>query len=76
MLNEAKIAHEAGEMKSKAFNEMERDCTEKLDELDEEYRGMRDKLISLGADEIVWEEFESGQELVQRALGRLNIETT
>ncbi len=55
MLNEAKIAHEAGEMKSKAFNEMERDCTEKLDELDEEYRGMRDKLISLESGMVISE---------------------
>ncbi len=44
MLNEAKIAHEAGEMKEKAVREMERDCENKLDELDLEYREMKDKL--------------------------------
>jgi CPA2 family monovalent cation:H+ antiporter-2 len=38
------------------------------------YMSDRDKLASLGADEIVWEEFESGQELAERALSRLNIQ--
>lgn len=38
------------------------------------YMSDRDKLASLGADEIVWEEFESGQELVARSLSRLNIQ--
>ncbi len=55
MLNEAKIAHEAGEMKQKAFNEMERDCTEKLDELDAEYRDMKDKLNALTSGTVISE---------------------
>lgn len=37
------------------------------------YMSDRDKLASLGADEIVWEEFESGQKLAERALSRLSI---
>lgn len=55
MLNEAKIQHEAGEMKSKAFNTMEAECTEKLDELDEEYRSFRDKLTSLESGMVISE---------------------
>ena len=38
------------------------------------YMSDRDKLTSLGADDIVWEEFESGQELAKRVLNRLNIQ--
>lgn len=38
------------------------------------YMSDRDKLLSLGADDIVWEEFEAGQVLVKRALGRLQIQ--
>lgn len=38
------------------------------------YMSDRDKLISLGADDIVWEEYEAGQELAKRALVRLNIQ--
>lgn len=38
------------------------------------YMSDRDKLISLGADDIVWEEYEAGQELAKRALDRLNIQ--
>jgi hypothetical protein len=37
------------------------------------YMSDRDKLASLGADEVVWEEYESGQELARRAMNRLNI---
>jgi CPA2 family monovalent cation:H+ antiporter-2 len=37
------------------------------------YMNDRDKLLNLGADDIVWEEFEAGQELARRALDRLNI---
>jgi CPA2 family monovalent cation:H+ antiporter-2 len=36
------------------------------------YMSDRDRLLALGADDIVWEEFESGQELARRALDRLN----
>lgn len=35
------------------------------------YMSDRDRLLALGADDIVWEEFESGQELARRALDRL-----
>jgi monovalent cation:H+ antiporter-2, CPA2 family len=38
------------------------------------YMSDRDKLSSLGADEIVWEEQESGEELARRALRRLNVQ--
>jgi CPA2 family monovalent cation:H+ antiporter-2 len=38
------------------------------------YMSDRDKLLSLGADDIVWEEYEAGQELTRRALDRLNIQ--
>jgi CPA2 family monovalent cation:H+ antiporter-2 len=38
------------------------------------YMNDRDKLLNLGADDIVWEEFEAGQELARRALDRLNIQ--
>jgi len=55
MLNEAKIAHEAGEMKEKAVREMENDCTKRLDELDEEYTGLRDKLKSLEVGMVISE---------------------
>lgn len=55
MLNEAKIAHEAGEMKEKAVREMERDCESKMDELDEEYRDMRDKLQALTSGTVISE---------------------
>ena len=55
MLNEAKIAHEAGEMKEKAVREMERDCEAKLEELDEEYREMRDKLVGLVGGNVISE---------------------
>ncbi len=55
MLNEAKIAHEAGEMKEKAVREMERSCEEKMDELDEEYREMRDKLNALTSGTVISE---------------------
>lgn len=40
------------------------------------YMQDRDKLLNLGADDIVWEEFEAGQELARRALDRLNIQAT
>lgn len=55
MLNEAKIAHEAGEMKEKAVREMERDCENKLEELDAEYRDMRDKLQALASGTVISE---------------------
>ncbi len=55
MLNEARIQHEAGEMKLKALNEMERDCENKLEELDTEYRDMSDKLESLTAGTVISE---------------------
>lgn len=35
------------------------------------YMSDRDRLLALGADDIVWEEFESGQELARRALDRM-----
>jgi monovalent cation:H+ antiporter-2, CPA2 family len=38
------------------------------------YMNDRDKLLNLGADDIVWEEYEAGQELARRALDRLNIQ--
>lgn len=37
------------------------------------YMSDRDKLLSLGADEIVWEEQEAGNELARLSLTRLNI---
>lgn len=37
------------------------------------YMSDRDELLALGADDIVWEEFESGQELTRRVLSRLKI---
>lgn len=37
------------------------------------YMSDRDKLLALGADDVVWEEFEAGQELARRSLDRLNI---
>lgn len=55
MINESKIAHAAGEMKEKAVHEMERDCEAKLDELDVEYRGMRDKLQGLISGTVISE---------------------
>ncbi len=36
------------------------------------YNSDRKKLISLGATDVVWEEFESGQELARRILSRLH----
>lgn len=36
------------------------------------YNSDREKLISLGATDVVWEEFESGQELARRILSRLH----
>jgi CPA2 family monovalent cation:H+ antiporter-2 len=35
------------------------------------YMSDRDRLLALGADDIVWEEFEAGQELARRALDRM-----
>lgn len=40
------------------------------------YMSDRDKLLSLGADDIVWEEQEAGEELARRALLRMNISST
>lgn len=40
------------------------------------YMSDRDKLLSLGADDIVWEEYEAGLELTRRAMDRLNIQET
>jgi CPA2 family monovalent cation:H+ antiporter-2 len=37
------------------------------------YMNDRDKLLGMGADDVVWEEFEAGQELARRALDRLDI---
>jgi monovalent cation:H+ antiporter-2, CPA2 family len=37
------------------------------------YMSDRDKLKTLGADELVWEEFEAGKELTRMALDRLNL---
>ncbi len=34
----------------------------------------RDKLLELGADEVIWEEQEAGEKLAQRAIGRMNIQ--
>ena len=39
------------------------------------YMSDRDRLLALGADDIVWEEFESGQELARRALDRMAVVT-
>ncbi|NUM88415.1 MAG: cation:proton antiporter [Bdellovibrionales bacterium] len=38
------------------------------------YMSDRDKLLGLGADDIVWEEYEAGRELVSRARERLGIQ--
>lgn len=38
------------------------------------YMSDRDKLLGLGADDIVWEEYEAGRELVSRARNRLGIQ--
>jgi len=38
------------------------------------YMNDRDKLLGMGADDVVWEEFEAGQELARRALDRLDIQ--
>lgn len=38
------------------------------------YMSDRDHLLSLGADDVVWEEYEAGVELSKRALERLNIQ--
>jgi CPA2 family monovalent cation:H+ antiporter-2 len=37
------------------------------------YMSDRDKLLSLGADDVVWEEYEAGRELIHRAEERLNL---
>ncbi|MGZ3662691.1 MAG: NAD-binding protein, partial [Bdellovibrionota bacterium] len=37
------------------------------------YQSDRDSLVALGADEVVWEEQEAGEELANRALSRLEI---
>lgn len=87
MLNEAKIAHEAGEMKEKAVREMENDCTKRLDELDEEYAGLRDKLKSLEVGMVISElDYRSlhekfpqvfqggtGAESIRKLLDRINL---
>jgi DNA-directed RNA polymerase subunit beta' len=79
MLNEAKIAHEAGEM--------ENDCTKRLDELDEEYAGLRDKLKSLEVGMVISElDYRSlhekfpqvfqggtGAESIRKLLDRINL---
>lgn len=38
------------------------------------YNSDREKLISLGATDVVWEEYESGQELARRILSRLHFQ--
>ena len=38
------------------------------------YMSDRDQLMQLGADDVVWEEYEAGVELSKRALERLNIQ--
>ncbi len=38
------------------------------------YNSDREKMISLGATDVVWEEFESGQELARRILSRLHFQ--
>jgi DNA-directed RNA polymerase subunit beta' len=55
MINESRIAHEAGEMKEKAVREMEKDCEMKLDELDAEYREIREKLQTLTSGTVISE---------------------
>ncbi len=35
------------------------------------YMSDRDKLLALGADDVVWEEYEAGQELARKALERI-----
>jgi len=37
------------------------------------YMSDRDKLLALGADDIVWEEYEAGQEMARRVMGRLSL---
>lgn len=37
------------------------------------YMSDRDKLLSLGADDVVWEEYEAGQELARRVMSRMAI---
>ncbi len=39
------------------------------------YMTDRDKLLALGADDVVWEEYEAGRELIHRAEERLNLVT-
>jgi len=55
MLNEAKLQHEAGEMKEKAVRELESNCIKHLEELDEEYTGIRDKIKSLEVGMVISE---------------------
>jgi DNA-directed RNA polymerase subunit beta' len=87
MLNESKLQHEAGEMKEKAVRELENDCTKRLDELDEEYTGLRDKLKSLEVGMVISElDFRSlhekfpqvfqggtGAESIRKLLDRINL---
>jgi CPA2 family monovalent cation:H+ antiporter-2 len=40
------------------------------------YMSDRDSLVNLGADEVVWEEQEAGEELANRALKRMDISPT
>ncbi len=87
MINEAKLQQEAGEMKEKAVREMETDCAKKLEELDEEYTGLRDKLKSIEVGQVISElDYRSlhekfpqvfqggtGAESIRKLLDRINL---
>lgn len=87
MINESRLAFEAGEMKEKAVREMEKDCETKLDELDLEYREIKDKLQNLTSGTVISEldyrllldrfpqvfEGGTGAEAVRKLLDRINL---
>lgn len=55
MINESKIELEAGEIKEKAFRELEASCSARLDELDGEYKSLKSKLEELEVGMIIGE---------------------
>lgn len=54
-INEAKIQLEAGELKEKAFTQLENDWSKRIDDLDEEYKEIRTKIDALQVGEIIGE---------------------
>lgn len=54
-LNDAKIKHEAGEMKEKEFKSVEALLLKKIDDLTAEFEELRSKLKMLGVWEVIWE---------------------